>query len=379
MLFLGEASNFRGRVAHHLFATGTQRDSERLISYLASRYSAPSENIVLTTTGRSALALALKSLVPKGSAVVISGFTCHAVLVALRAAGCTPVFADIEESSLNYTPDTLEKLLKSDKNIRAFILQNTLGNPVDVRPFEKLARAHNLVLIEDMAHCAGRLYPDGREIGTVGDAACFSFGKGKSIDTITGGAVLLRKNPENPKNAQKPLSTPNNPPKLSSSLRARFYPFFGTLLRASFHLGLNRYLAGALLRLHWIERSADAPLDLSRRLSHWQARLALEEFQKLSPTSRPLRTFDLVDDRPALLQKLRRAGYVFDEFWYEVPISPARYYSRSGFDETACPVATSVSRRIINLPTHYPDSALAPARKIITEHKKQSTHKEQNA
>lgn len=373
MLFLGEASNYRGRAARHVFAVGARRDSARLVSYLASRYSASPDRVVLTRNGRSALALALKSLVPKGSEVAISGFTCHAVLVAVKSASCTPVFADIEEKTLNYTPETLEKLIKSHKNLRAFVLQNTLGYPVDVRPFETLARKYNLVLIEDMAHCTGRLYPDGREIGTIGAATCFSFGKGKSIDAITGGALVLHKAPE------KPLKTPSHLAPLSARLRARFYPFFGTLLRASFHLHLERYLAGVLLHLHWIERSADAPLDLSSRPTHWQARLALDQFTQLKPTSRPLRTFTLVDDRPALLEKLRKAGYIFDEFWYETPISPARYYKKSGFDEATCPVATSVARRIINLPTWYPASALAPAKKIITEHKKHTTHKEQNA
>ena len=361
MIFLGEASNYIGKVAHHTFSLGFPHHSADLRAYLAGRYDADLKTISLTSNGRSALCLALKSLIPPNSEVVLNAFTCHAILVAIREAHCTPVFADIDEDTLHYSEKTLSSLLKSHKNIKAFIIQNSLGYPVDIRPFETLAKKNNLVMIEDMAHCAGRLYPDGRECGSVGDAACFSFGKGKSIDTITGGALLFHSTPVFPQ------PSPRRRPRFSANFRARLYPFFGVLLRASFKAKMNKILAGILLKLHLIERSADSPLDLSRRLAHWQSRLALESFEKLKPTKSPLREFVLVDNRDDILDDLRDSGYIFDEFWYEVPISPARYYSYSGFDESACPVATSVSKRILNLPTWYDEKYLKKARKIIKD------------
>lgn len=361
MIFLGEASNFIGKVPHHTFTLGFPHHSADLRAYLAGRYDADLSTISLTSNGRSALCLALKSLIPPNSEVVLNSFTCHAVLVAIREAHCTPVFADIDERTLHYSPQTLGSLLKSHKNIKAFIIQNSLGYTVDIRPFESIAKKHNLSLIEDMAHCTGRLYPDGRECGSVGDAVCFSFGKGKSIDTITGGALLFHSTPVFPQ------PSPRRRPRFSANFRARLYPFFGILLRASFRLRLNKFVAGVLLKLHLIERSADSPLDLSRRLAHWQSRLALEQFEKLKKSTSPLREFYLVNDREEVLENFRKSGYIFDEFWYEVPISPARYYAHSGFDESACPVATSVSRRIINLPTWYDEKSLKKARKIIEE------------
>lgn len=364
MLFLGAASNLKGKTLKHTFAFGTKKDSENLISALADRYGTEKENIALVSNGRSALSLALKNLVEKGSEVVLCGFTCHAVLVAIKSAGLTPVFADIEEKTLNFTPETLKSLLKSHKNIKAIIIQNTLGNPVDIRPFEKIAKENNLVVIEDLAHCTGVFYPDGREVGSVGDAAALSFGKGKSIDTTTGGAVVL-------KNPKKPLKAPGKRQGLSRTLRARFYPFFGNIIRASFRLHLNKIVTGGLLKLHFIERSADAPLDLDSRLTHWQAKLAKNQLDSLKKQGRkPIRDFELVENREELLKKLKKAGFNFDEIWYDTPVSPARYYKKSGFDEKLCPTSTEVAKKIINLPTWYEKRELKPALEIIKEHKK---------
>lgn len=364
MIFLGEASNYKGKVCHHLFTRGRKKDSESLKSYLAGIYKTEVKNVMLTANGRSALCLGIKSLIPENSEIVLNGFTCRAVLVAIREANCTPIFADIEKKTLNYTPETLEQLLKTHKNIKAFIIQNTLGNVVDIKKFEKIAKENNLAIIEDLAHCTGQRYSDGRLAGSVGDITALSFGKGKTLDTVTGGALVLRKPAENP---QKP---PRKHPKFSQNYRARKYPLFGIFIRASFRLHLNKILTGGLLKLHLIERSADAPLDLIHRPAHWQAKLTLEQLEKMPKNPEPIRKFHLVNNREELLEKLKKNGYNFDEIWYDVPVSPARYYKNSGFDEKSCPIATEVAKEIINLPSWVEKSKLKQAEKIIKEYEK---------
>jgi len=61
-------------------------------------------------------------------------------------------------------------------------------------------------------------------------------------------------------------------------------------------------------------------------------------------------------------------GYIFTDTWYDVPVSPSRYYAMSNFDEEECPVTTAVAKHIINVPTNYPDSELTSAYKIIKEY-----------
>lgn len=363
MFFLGAASNYTFRdVLRHTFAFGFPKDTQKLKTELSHHYGATSDRVALTSSGRAALTIALKSSIPRGSKVILNGFTCYAVVEAIRAAGCIPVFADVDKHTLNYSAVTLEKLLRTNPDIRAFIIQNSLGYPIDITPFEKLRTKYHLIMVEDLAHSAGTFYPDGREVGTVGDAAALSFGKGKTIDTITGGAVVLR-NPTLPT-----LKNPRHRQPLSTTLRARFYPLFGAFIRASYHLHLEKIVTGGLFALHFIERSADLKLDLTTRPAHWQSRLALAQLKHLKKT--PIREFAFVSDRAKVLKKLRNHGYIFHEIWYEVPVAPERYYNKLHLTEADLPNSTEVSRTIINLPTWYNKNNLTLAKKIIEDAEK---------
>lgn len=404
MIFLGQASNYRGRrIWRHLFAHGSAADSRRLRQALARRYGATTlADVQLYHTGRSALAAAIQSLVPAGSPVIVPGLTCIAVIRAIKAAGCTPVYVDIDPATLQYDLGALARTLKqlsasgktpkldkSDKVCYTGIVmaQNTLGRSLAMGKIQPLADDAHFAIVEDLAHSAGRFYPDGREIGTVGAAAVLSFGKGKSIDTIEGGAAILRRTafpvaqphvtskfatPQsfaaNSTSAEplQPLVRPTTQPRRSDQLRDRWYPVFGWLARGLYHLGLGRFFLGALHRLHWLARSADAVLDPDQVLPDWQAKLALAQLSTLPAT--PLREHYFVQDRPAVLQSLARAGYQLAEIWYDTPVSPARYAAEAAFPTKTCPQTAWVAAHIVNLPTWYPETELALARALIQQH-----------
>lgn len=359
--FLGMAANYSGEdVVRHLFSWGTQKDLDALKKHLEYRYKGEA---YLCKNGRSALTLALKAYFDKGDAVIVNGFTCYAVYEAVKAAGLVPVYADISRNDLNFTTETLKDAILSDSQPRGIIIQNTLGNPVDIKQIETFARKHNLTIIEDLAHCAGVKYPDGREAGTVGAATILSFGKDKSIDTISGGAAIFRM-PETHK-----IKVPIKSPKLSDHLRARFYPLFGSICRGLSYIHLGGVLMRGLVKIRWVERSADNRLDIDRRLSKFEAKLALEQLERLKRNGEtPIREFYLVENRNELLRKLKRSGYYFDGFWYERPISPQRYYKKTKFPEDRCPNAVYVADHIINFPVHYTRSELKPARKIVEKY-----------
>ncbi len=122
-----------------------------------------------------------------------------------------------------------------------------------------------------------------------------------------------------------------------------------------------------LVFTHQVQRSADNKLEMNRKISKFEAKLALSQLQLLSDEG-PIRNFFLVKDREELLKKLREAGYYFDGFWYEKPVSPARYYDKVEFPEDSCPVAVEVAKKIINVPTFYTEEELKPALKIINKY-----------
>ena len=360
-LFLGQASNYKAKdVLCHTFAIASKKWSDILVASLKKRYSAKS--VYLMNNGRSAIAAALKTLLPDGGGVIINGFTCYAVLQAVEYAGCTPIYADINEKTLNFDTKTLEKALKSHPEARAIIIQNTLGITVNIEEIETFARRHGLKIVEDLAHCTGFAYMDGREVGSVGDAAALSFGKGKSLDAITGGALILK---------NKTFHFENKHPRLPDTLRARWYPLLGAIGRLFSKIHLEKFWYGPLIKLHFIERAVDAKLDLARRPAHWQAKLITKQMIKNDEHgAMPIRTHRLVKNRKSCINKLDQNGYNFKEIWYDVPVSPVRYYKSLGFPEKECPVATKVASEIVNIPTYYPADQLERAIKIIEEYEK---------
>lgn len=358
--FLGLAANYsRKECLAHIFAWGRENDRQELNKFLEKKYVGKA---ILTKNGRSALALALKAYFEPGDEIIVNGFTCYAVYEAVKAVGLTPIWVDIGKTDLNFSRTTLEKVV-ARATPKGIIVQNSLGNPVDIVMVEKFAKKYGLTIIEDLAHCAGMKYLDGREAGTVGAGVALSFGKDKSIDTISGGAVILRHPCKNV------IQAPTLAPQFADNLRARFYPLFGAIARGLSYLRLSGPWMRMLLKFHWVEKSADNKLNLRRKIAKFEAKIALDQLKKLKKSGEgPLRDFYLVKERDELLKELKKHGYFFDGFWYEKPVSPERYYSSVHFPEDECPVATEVAKKIINLPTFYGKKDLAEARKIIEKY-----------
>lgn len=363
--FLAQASRFSaGERFRRLFTIGTKKGQAQLCDYLAKKYGSDYAHVAIVKNGRTALAIALKSALEPGSKVVVNGFTCYAVLEALKAADMTPVFADINPETLHYDAKILESLLKKEPSVKAIVVQNTLGMPVDIARIEKLTQKNNLLIFEDLAHCVGVSYADGREVGTVGVAAALSFGKEKSLDAAAGGAVVIR-------DLNLPaVKTPTKRAKFADTFRARFYPTFCAFYRLLAKIKLETFWMGFLIKTHQVERSANNKLDFSRRAPLFVSKIILKQLQALPKNRPPIRKFVLVKNRDELLAKLKRKGYHFDGFWFETPIAPERFYKKANYDEAACPNATEVAKTIINLPTHYDESILNQALKIIKEYQK---------
>jgi len=371
MIFLSFAPQFNfARATGHLFAIGHKKHSEDLKADLKKRYQG--ESAQLFHNGRTALSEAIKALVPEGSKVAINGLTCYAVPQSVKSANCTPVYVDINTTDFNFDIDQLSKILTEDPRIKAIIIQNHLGLAADIVAIEKLAKKHQLIIIEDLAHSAGSHYLDGREVGTVGHATALSFGKGKAIDTTEGGAlVLLQK-------AEAPLK--QFVPKLSDRARDRIYPITGWLIRRTYRIGLGKAITACSMKSGAIKRSAEGKVEPHLRMTHWQAKLALKQLRKLDQTAKTRAKFAakyghpktssilriplLVNNRDALLKKLRAKNIFLDDSWYDIPVSPKRYYHKADFPEESCPTATMAASQILNLPL-LPESKLQIALQII--------------
>lgn len=147
------------------------------------------ENLLLVANGTLALQIAYKTLGVSGKAIT-TPFTFIATSSSLRWEGIEPVYADIDEESLNLSPQKTLDIL--DPEVTAIVPVHVYGNPCDVEAFDRIANEHNLRIIYDAAHAFGvRL--DGKSILQWGDAATLSFHATKVFHTIEGGAIVFKK------------------------------------------------------------------------------------------------------------------------------------------------------------------------------------------
>ncbi|MDI6816851.1 MAG: DegT/DnrJ/EryC1/StrS family aminotransferase [Actinomycetota bacterium] len=154
-----------------------------LAEYCGTQYA------VGVANGTDALVLALDALgVGPGDEVITSPFTFYASAECISRLGATPVFVDIEADTYNLDAAQLEAKITS--RTKAIIPVHIFGQPAKMDEINKVADAHGLKVIEDACQAIGAEYR-GRKVGTLGDAACFSFFPSKNLGGAgDGGAVV---------------------------------------------------------------------------------------------------------------------------------------------------------------------------------------------
>ncbi|MAG50815.1 hypothetical protein CL621_04225 [archaeon] len=146
------------------------------------------QNGVSCNGGTAALHLALEALkIKPGSEVIIPNFTMISTAFAVQYAGLKPVVVDANPKTWNIDVSQIEDKI-TDKT-KAIIAVHIYGHPCDMDEINKIAKDHNLFVIEDAAEAHGAEYK-GRKTGSLSDLACFSFYGNKIITTGEGGMIL---------------------------------------------------------------------------------------------------------------------------------------------------------------------------------------------
>lgn len=146
---------------------------------------------VACANGTVALHLALTTLgLEPGDEVIIPTFTMIATANAVTYLGARPVLVDSEPVTWNMDVNQVEA--KITRRTRAIIPVHTYGHPVDMDALNGIAQKHGLFVLEDAAEAHGAQYK-GRPVGSLGDAACFSFYGNKIITTGEGGMVTTNR------------------------------------------------------------------------------------------------------------------------------------------------------------------------------------------
>ena len=143
---------------------------------------------VSTSNGTTALHLALTALgVGSGDNVIVPDLTFISPVNAILYNGATPRLVDSNRSYWNLDPNKIEELI--DERTKAIVVVHLYGHPAEMETIMKIAKDHDLYVIEDCAEAHGAKYND-KIVGSFGDISCFSFYGNKIITTGEGGMCL---------------------------------------------------------------------------------------------------------------------------------------------------------------------------------------------
>jgi CDP-6-deoxy-D-xylo-4-hexulose-3-dehydrase len=171
----------------------TEKFESRLAKTVGMRHA------FMVNSGSSANLLALTTLTsPKigeralkpGNEVITVAAGFPTTVTPILQNNLVPVYVDVDLETYVANEEALESAI--GPKTKAIMMAHTLGNPFNLDLVEKLAKKHNLWVIEDSCDALGGTYK-GKSLGTFGDLSTFSFYPAHHITTGEGGAVLIKK------------------------------------------------------------------------------------------------------------------------------------------------------------------------------------------
>ena len=323
---------------------------EKLCKITGAKYA------VACSNGTAALHLAAMAAgVGEGDEVITTPITFAASANCVLYCGGTPVFADVNPSTYNIDPSSIEEHIT--ENTKAIVAVDFTGQAVELNKIKSICEKHNLILIEDGAHSLGTFY-SGQPVGSIADMTTFSFHPVKTVTSGEGGAIMTNSEALYKKlmllrthGITRDESLMNNPPQ-------------GGWYYEQVDLGYNYRLtdiqAGLLI-------SQLNKLDIFKARRHELVEAYNEAFSKLdgvlvqqeieeSDTCRHLYILRLDSKK---LQINRRQ--FFDAMEAEgiccnvhyIPVYYFPYYEKLGYKKGLCPNAEALYEEMISLPLYY--------------------------
>lgn len=132
--------------------------------------------------GLDAIRLILQGIgIAEGDEVIVPATTFIATALAVTYVGAKPIFVEVDEGTYTINPNRIQE--KITTRTKAIIMVHLYGMPCSASEIKKIAEKNHLWLIEDAAQAHGACV-DGKRVGTLGDAAAFSFYPGKNLGAL---------------------------------------------------------------------------------------------------------------------------------------------------------------------------------------------------
>jgi perosamine synthetase len=315
---------------------------DRFEQALAERIGADRVAAVSSGTAGLHLAVRLAALAP-GDEVITTPFSFVASANCVLYEGATPVFVDVDPTTLNLDPAEVEAAVT--ERTKAILAVDIFGYPAEYDELRAVAARHGLVLVEDACEALGAEY-NGRPIGSLEHPAVFAFYPNKQMTTGEGGAVAVSSEEEWA---------------LLKSLSNQGRTDTGEWLTHG-HFGFNYRLdeLSAALGIAQLEK-LDEILELRGQVAARYAELldSLEGVEAPLPDDEEHRrswfvyVVRLADgvDRDEVIARLAEEGVASKPYLPCIHLQPY-WQERFGTREGMFPLAESASRRSLALPFH---------------------------
>ncbi|MBW7843324.1 MAG: DegT/DnrJ/EryC1/StrS family aminotransferase [Ignavibacterium sp.] len=174
---------------HFILGPEVTSMEKEFCSYLGCKHS------LGVSSGTDALLLALMAIdIKPGDEVIVPTYSFFATAGVVSRLFAVPVFVENDPVTFNIDPKDFER--KITPKTKAVIPVHLYGQSADMDDIMKIAKAHNLIVIEDAAQAIGTQYKDGRFVGTIGDIGCFSFFPSKNLGCYGDGGLVTTNNDE---------------------------------------------------------------------------------------------------------------------------------------------------------------------------------------
>lgn len=319
--------------------------------------------------GTDALVIALKSLgIGAGDEVITTPFTFFATAETISAVGAIPVFVDVEKDTFNINPQKIEE--KITEKTKAIVPVHIFGQSAKMDEINAIAKKHNLKVIEDACQAIGGKYK-GRNIGSLGDVACFSFFPTKNLGCAGDGGMIVTDNDDvatiaralrthgSGENGQKAYNLLNNINEEINTVQNADDTVYNPLKYYNYLIGYNTRLdaiQAAILRVKLPHIDA---WNAKRREIAKVYDECLKDTDLVTPVINeenvPVYHMYILqsENREEILAKLKEKG-VATGVYYPVPLHLQKVYKDLGYKEGDMPVAEYLSHRTFAIPV-YPE------------------------
>ncbi len=313
--------------------------SNNLNAYVGSKHT------ITCANGTDALQIAMMALdLQIGDEVITPSFTYIATTEAVALLKLKPVFAEVDKDTFCMDPESVKKLITP--KTKAIVAVHLYGHAAPMEAIMKIAKEHNLFVIEDNAQAIGceYIFSDGskKKTGSIGHIGCTSFYPSKNLGAYGDGGAIF-----------------TNDDALAIKLKM-----------VANHGQITRYyhdLVGCNSRLDTIQ-AAILDIKLKHLDAYNAARQNAAAFYNRAFANHPKiktpvvanysthvyhqYTLQLTDVNRDKLQECLTEHKIPSMIYYPVPVHRQKMFDNLGLDKVEMPITDELTSKVISLPIH---------------------------